>query len=432
VNFDELRMRKFFTKRKFVAGVVAMLILALIAFARGRGANGERVDVGVTTTRDVFRSYVTASGEIVATRFADVGSSVMGRVVALNVREGERVRLGQILAQIDPVQARSETEAATAAISALEAERDGARNQVAVARSDREVADARATEATKALTRSTQLFEAQLLPVADRDAAIAAADAAAAQVRAATAAVARAEQALTAAERRVHQARAQATRARDLLDKTNITAPIDGIVSRLQVREGEMVVIGIQNQPGTTLMTISDLSSINAEVKVAEADVLRLKPGQPATVTLDAVPNSAFTGRVVEIGASALPTLGSGAAAREFRVVVRLDDASTSLRPGLTCDAEILAEERTNVVTAPLQSVVLRPRAPGEAETPGVFVLRDGRAWFMPVTPGIIGGLEMEISGVPSGTPLVAGPFQILRTLQDGVAAQALQGSNGS
>jgi HlyD family secretion protein len=418
-------MRRFFTTGKIAAAVFLVILIAVAVVLRARSADGELVDLGVTSTRDVFRSYVTASGEIVATRFADVGSSVMGRVVALNVEEGDQVKAGQSLARIDPVQAQSESEAATAQIRALEAEEEGARNQVSVASSELEAAEARAAEAAKSLERAKQLFDAQLLPVADRDAAIAAADAASAQVRAATAAVGRARQSLTAAARRVSQARAQATRARDVLDKTNITAPLDGTVSRLQVREGEMVVIGIQNQPGTTLMTISDLSAIDAEVKVAEADVLRLKIGQPARVTLDAVPDRAFTGRVVEIGASALPTQGTGAAAREFRVVVRLDDASTSLRPGLTCDAEILAQERQNVVTAPLQAVVIRPHGEEGRETPGVFLVRDRRAVFTPVTTGIIGGLDIEIDGVPAGTAIVTGPFQVLRTLQDGAAVRA-------
>jgi HlyD family secretion protein len=413
-------MRRFFTRGKIIGLTIAILTIGVISALRARSSDGERVDIGTTVTRDVFRSYVTASGEIVATRFADVGSSVMGRVVALNVREGDQVRAGQTLARIDPVQAESDSAAAAAQISALEAEQNAARDQIAVVRSELEAAVARATEAKQSLARANELFAAELLPTSDRDAAVAAANAAEAQARAAQSGVARAEQALAAAGRRVSQARAQANAARDILNKTNITAPIDGIVSRLQVREGEMVVIGIQNQPGTTLMTISDLSAINAEVKVAEADVLRLAVGQPATVTLDAVADRPFGGRVVEIGASALPTQGTGAAAREFRVVVRLDDASTSLRPGLTCDAEILAQERTNVVTAPLQSVVLRPRAAGEPEATGVFVFRDGRAVFTAVETGIIGGLEIEVSGIPAGTAIVTGPFQILRTLQDG------------
>jgi len=418
-------MRSFFSTRNVVVLLFLVVTIGAIGIFRARATDSEAVEVGATTARDVFRSYVTASGEIVATRFADVGSSVMGRVVELSVREGERVRAGQTLARIDPVQALSDTDAAAAQISALEAEQSGAQNQIAVATAEREAAEARALEASQALDRANELFAAQLLPAAERDAAITAAGAARAQVRAAQAAVARAEQALAAAGRRVAQARAQATGARDLLDKTNITAPMDGIVSRLQVRQGEMVVIGLQNQPGTTLMTISDLSSINAEVKVAEADVLRLEVGQPASVTLDAVPDTAFPGQVVEIGASALPIQGTGAAAREFRVVVRLDAAPPSLRPGLTCDAEILAQERSDVVTVPLQAVVLRPRTPGEPDAAGVFVVRDGRAVFTPVTAGIIGGLEIEVTGVGANTPIVVGPFQTLRTLEDGAAVRA-------
>jgi HlyD family secretion protein len=142
-------------------------------------------------------------------------------------------------------------------------------------------------------------------------------------------------------------------------------------------------------------------------------------------VTLDAVPDKRFTGRVVEIGASALPTQGT-ATAREFRVVVRLDAASTSLRPGLTCDAEILAQERRDVVTAPLQAVVLRRGGEGGEDVTGVFVVRDGRALFTPVTTGIIGGLDVEITGVAAGTPIVVGPYQVVRTLEDGATVRPL------
>ncbi len=185
-----------------------------------------------------------------------------------------------------------------------------------------------------------------------------------------------------------------------------------------------MVVIGVQNQPGTTLMTISDLGAIDAEVKVAEADVLRLKAGQAADVTLEALPDRTFRGQVVEIGASALPVTGTGAAAREFKVVVRLENPDPGLRPGLTCDAEIVTAERSNVLTVPLQSVVLRTDAQGVERT-GVFVLDNGVATFTPVTTGVIGGLDMEIDGVAEDTPVITGPYQVLRDLQDGALVRA-------
>jgi HlyD family secretion protein len=209
------------------------------------------------------------------------------------------------------------------------------------------------------------LREAGLIAQSDYDTARANADTASAQVRSAAAAIERLEQTRAAAQRRVAQGRAEVARARDQLVKTDITAPIDGVITRLDVEEGEMVVIGVQNQPGTILMTVSDLSSINAEVKVAEADVLRLK--RQATGRHARGPaGPTFAGKVVEIGASALPQVGTQAAAREFRVKVRLEgDTASRLRPGLTCDAEILVAERTNVLTVPLQSVVQRPGADG-------------------------------------------------------------------
>ena len=154
-------------------------------------------------------------------------------------------------------------------------------------------------------------------------------------------------------------------------------------------------------------------------MKPAEADVLRLALGQPATVTLEAVPGRTFAGQVVEIGASALPVTGTSASAREFKVVVRLSHPEPGLRPGLTCDAEIVTSQKSNVLTVPLQSVVLRPSPEGPDRT-GVFVVKDGRAAFTPVKPGVIGGLDIEISDLAPDTPVVIGPYQMLRDLQDG------------
>jgi HlyD family secretion protein len=396
--------------------LAAVVILGLIAFAllRPRGPESREVDVATVTRAERLQSFVTASGEVVAVRDADIGSSVMGRLDELAVKEGDRVRAGQILARIDRVQAASAATAAAASLGALDAEARAARAQAAQARADLAAARARALEASKARTRADDLRSGGLLPQADLDAAVAAADSAAAQVAAAEAAAARADEARQAAERRVAQGRADQTRARDQLAKTSITSPIDGVVTRLAVETGEMVVIGVQNQPGTILMTISDLSAVDAEVKVAEADVLRLALGNKATVSLEAAGGASFPGRVVEIGASALPQVGTQAAAREFRVRIRLEGDVSGLRPGLTCDAEILVAERTGVLTVPLQAVVQR----GDAT--GVFVVEHGVARFVPVTPGIIGGLTIEVSGVAEGAVVAAGPFQALRELVDG------------
>lgn len=404
--------------RKTLVAVVAILIVTVAVFATRRQSRATEVATERVARTADLQSMVTASGEIVAARYADIGANMMGRLVALSVKEGDRVRAGQVLARIDAVQAASGADAASASLAALEADARAAATQQRTAQAGLEEARSRAAEASNALTRAKQLREAGLLPAAEFDKSEAAAAAADAQARSAAAAVDKAQQALAAAERRVAQGRAERARAADQLAKTEITAPIDGVVTRLDVEVGEMVVIGVQNQPGTILMTISDLSSINAEVKVAEADVMRLSVGLPATVSLEAVPGRRFSGKVVEIGASALPQIGAQAAAREFRVKVRLDATDAALRPGLTCDTEIVAAEKKNVLTVPLQSIVERD---GKR---GVFVIDGDRAMFKPVTTGIIGGLSIEVDGIPEGSELVSGPIQLLRTLADGTAVR--------
>ena len=417
--------------RVVLLGGVLILIAGVVATVRTiRRPASVSVEIGSATRRATFRSTVTASGEIVPTRYADIGSSVMGKIVKLPVAEGDSVKAGQILAYIDAVQARSDVAGAVAQTRALQAEEQAATEQVRAAAADVAAAEARARDAEQQLKRKLELADQQLIPASELDSSRAGAEAAGAQVAANRAALDRARRSLDAAARRVAQSQSQQVRANDVLAKTSVVSPIDGIVSRLRVREGEMVVVGIQNQPGTTLMTVSDLSAVNAEVKVAEADVFRLALDQSATVSLEALPGKVFAGRVVEIGASALPVSGTAAAAREFKVVVRITDPALTLRPGLTGDAEIVSSERQNVLTVPLQSVVLRRERPDTPQRSGAFVVRDGRAVFTPVTTGVIGGLDIEVSGLPADAPIVTGPYQALRDLADGALVRAVAKRN--
>lgn len=397
-----------------IVGVLVALGAAAIA---RRGPARTTVDTGTATRQAQFRSTVTASGEIVASQYADIGSSVMGKIVALPVAEGDRVKAGQVLAQIDRVQAQLDLAGSAEQTRALESDERAAGEQVRSAEADIAAAEARARDAEQLLKRRRELSAEQLVAASELDTAKATADAAAAQVSSAKAAADRARRNLETAASRIRQARTQQARAVDVLQKTSILSPIDGVVTRLRVRNGEMVVIGVQNQPGTTLMTISDLGAIDAEVKVAEADVLHVEKGQKAEVTLEALPGRKFAGQVVEIGASALPVTGT-AAAREFRVVVRLQNPDAGLRPGLTGDAEIVTSERANVLTVPLQSVVLRT-IDGQERT-GIFSVSDGVATFVPVVSGVIGGLNVEVSGLQEGARVVTGPYQVLRELKDG------------
>lgn len=397
--------------------VVVVLLLVAVGFRMTRsGGNAASVTTSKVARIESLRSVVTASGEIVAARYADIGANMMGRIVALPIKEGDRVSAGQLLARIDPVQAAASAEAAQAALAALQADAQGAANQQRTAAAAVDEARARAVEASNALTRAKQLRDAGLMPASDFDRAEAAAAAAQAQVTSASAAMEKSIAASNAAQRRAAQGQAERARARDQLQKTDITAPMTGVVTRLDVEIGEMVVIGVQNQPGTILMTVSDLSTINAEVKVAEADVMRLSVGQPSTISIEAVPDTKLAGKVVEIGASALPFVGTQAAAREFKVKVQLDPAKVTLRPGLTCDAEITTAEKQNVIAVPLQAVVERD---GKR---GVFVVNGDKAAFTAVTTGIIGGLSIEVTGIAEGAEIVSGPIQTLRTLADGAS----------
>jgi HlyD family secretion protein len=409
--------------RWLTLGVLAIAAVTAAVLSQ-RGPARIRVDTVRATRQARFVSTVTASGEIVATRYADIGSSVMGKIVSLPVAEGERVRAGQVLARIDAVQAESDVSSAQAQVLALEADQRGVRAQVRAAAADVAAAEARAADAEQQFVRKNELFNAGLLAAADLDTARTANENARAQLAAARAAADRVQHEEAAAERRAEQARAGRRRVNDILSKTSIVSPIDGVVTRLHVREGEMVVVGIQNQPGTTLMTVSDLSVIDAEMKVAEADILRLALGQTSTVTLESIPNRRFAGKVVEIGASALPVTGTAASAREFKVVVRLEQPDPRLRPGLTCDAEIVTAERTDVITVPLQSVVLRQSARDAPQQSGVFVVADGRAKFVPVATGVIGGLDIEVGGVAAGSPVISGPYQALRELEQDVLVE--------
>ena len=410
------------TRRALLAlAVIAVVGAGVAVVIARRGPARTTVDTGAATRRAQFRSTVSASGEIVASQYADIGSSVMGKITALPVSEGDRVTMGQVLAQIDRVRAESDAASASEQLKALESEERAAGEQLRSADADVTAAEARARDAGQVLKRRQELSAEQLLAASDLDSAKAAADAANAQVAAARATANRARQGLETAARRVGQARAQFVGAKDVLDKTSILSPINGTISRLNVRLGEMVVVGLQNQPGTTLMTVSDLGAINAEVKVAEADVLSVIRGQLAEITLEALPGKRFSGKVVEVGASALPVTGA-AAAREFRVVIRMDTPDLGLRPGLTCDAEIVTSERPQALTVPLQSVVLRS-VEGQERT-GVFTVVNGVATFVPVTSGVIGGLDIEVSGLDEGTTVVTGPYQVLRTLQSGALVQ--------
>ncbi len=253
------------------------------------------------------------------------------------------------------------------------------------------------------------------------------------------------------------QQRASVTRARDQLAKTTINSPLAGVITYLPVNEGEIAIVGVQNQPGTTLMTIADMSVITAEVKVDETDIINLKLGQRTEVRVDALGDRTLTGFVSEIGNSALTSSGgistttTSGEAKDFKVVITLDDPPPELRPGLSCTATIETVSRDNVLTVPIQALTIReideadvpafvdnpvyatsrPGEPVKVEQEGVFVVRNGVATFAAVKTGIIGTTDIEIlAGLTDDDEIVTGSYRILRTLEDEVRIKVDESPN--
>jgi HlyD family secretion protein len=255
------------------------------------------------------------------------------------------------------------------------------------------------------------------------------------EVQRARTAVATAEAALSAAERRVEQARAMLEGARDTLSKTVVRSPMDGVVTAKRVEEGEVAVVGVLNQPGTVLLTISDMSVVEAEVEVDETSIPSVKVAQESLVRIDAYPNRTFTGLVTEVGNSPiLAATGAASQAIKFRVKIQLKDPPPDVKPGLSVQADVLTGFRPQALVVPIQSLVVRDiqRKPGQAPKPGerrdeegVYLMEDGKARFQALQTGLLGELSIEVvAGLRGGETIITGPFKSLRALKHGDAVK--------
>ena len=403
--------------------------------------------------RQDLTSLVTASGEIKPKNYVNIGANAMGQLTEILVHEGERVRKGQLLARIENVQPEAEVEAQRAALSSAEA--DSGASEAGLRAADDNLETLRAViERNRAdlermkteFGRSELLFKEQLIARQEFEAKKAAYDAQTASLKESEARLvqARAQREQTAAQlastqRRITQARANLVRVTDVLNKHNSYAPLDGVVTNLPVRVGETVVPGVQNSAASTIMTIADMSVITAEVKVDEADIVRVQLGQQAEITIEAIPNRVFKGQVLEIGNTAiLRSTGLAASqsaissqeAKDFKIVIALDDPPAEIRPGLTCTARITTATRQDVLTIPVQALTVRQRADLEPEShgsarakkeeiQGVFVVIDGKAEFREVKTGITGSTDTEVvSGLKQEEEIVTGTYQVIRTLR--------------
>lgn len=431
-----------------------VLLLAIVGFS----VNQSRKNVVAVQTGKVKRqdlsSVVSASGEIKPKTYVNIGANAFGKITKLYVKEGDKVKAGTLLAQLENVQSAADVAATRAALSTASTDALAATAGLKTAQADFNRARAETERARLDYERAEGLFKSQLIARAEFDAKKAAYEAAAAGVEQTEARVNQARAQAESASGRITQTRAQLTRASDVLGKTSYAAPFDGTITNLPVREGETVVIGIQNSPGSTLMTLADMSTITAEVKVDETDIVNVKLGQAAEVLIDAIPKKTFKGVVTQIGDNAMirstglattqSTGGASQEAKDFKVVVTLQDPPENLRPGLSCTAKITTATREKVVAVPIQALTIRqqkdlakvgekrPAAKDGEEDPkakeeiqGVFVLRDRKAEFVPVETGVAGNTEIEVlKGLNEGDEIVTGSYKVLRTLKNGASVK--------
>ncbi len=292
-------------KIALIAGVV-MVLLAIVGFTVEQSRKGVvAVQTGKVVREDIT-STVTASGEIKPKVQVNIDANAMAKITHLYVKEGDRVTKGKMLAVLDNVQPAADVSADDSALNASRTDALAAQATVNTEAADLKSAQAELEHAKLDYDRSKALYDSQLIAKSDYDAKKAAFDTATAQVGMVKAKLAQAQAALNSAQGHISQSAAMLRHAADVLSKTQYEAPFDGVITNVPVHEGETVVPGIQNSPGSTLMTIADMSIITAEVKVDESDIVNVKLGQPAEVTIDAIPKQKFKGVVTEIGRNAL------------------------------------------------------------------------------------------------------------------------------
>jgi HlyD family secretion protein len=434
--------------RKNVLIAISVIILGAAVVAANlwlRNPAALAVTTETIKARDLD-SVVSASGKIQPKRLVNISADTSGRVVDLAVNEGDRVSKGQFLLQIDPKSLRTRVDSGAASLNAAEASLDQQRQVIQSARVQLE-------QAQKTLARQQDLWRQQLTT---REAL----EKAESDLQGAESALKEREKMVNGQEARIAQERAGLESARYDLSKVRIESPIDGIVTRRNIQEGETAVIGTMNNAGTVLLTLADMSVIQAEIEVDETNIPSVSVGQLAKVSIDALPDKTFAGHVTEIGNSPIQATGANAGSRQatnFKVVVVIDDNIPEVRPGFTCTADITTARRKNVTAVPIPAVAVRElvfdengqvvktpadrRHPGNVEpvaaaaelkpgqtrkeTEGVFVVRRSLAEFVPIKMGIAGDKYFEVvSGLKAGEDVVTGPYNSVRGLADGAAVK--------
>jgi HlyD family secretion protein len=457
--------------------VLGVVVYFNTAFKRTPG-------VSVTTEkveRRDLESVVSASGKIQPKRSVNISAETMGKVVDLSVNEGDYVKAGQPLLQIDPKNLETNVENREASLATQRSQLEQTKSQV-------ENAKLALSQAKIALTRAEAAWNAQLIPRLQYEQAQDA-------VKTAQLSLANSETSVKTQEQRIKQEDALLATAKNDLEKVRIVSPIDGIVTRRNIEKGETAVVGTMNNAGTVLLTIADLSVIETEIEVDETDIPDIRIGQPAKVTIDAIKDKEFPGKVTEVGNSPIQVTGSTTRATNFKVTVTIDGTVPNVRPGFTCTAVVTTATRQKAIAVPIQAMTVRemivdeggnivrteparaggagakPPAGGAAPAPaaagektvagkvaqatapagrgagaadlapgqsrkeieGVFLVKDGRVAFTPVKTGVAGEKFFEVlDGLKEGDEVITGPFQSVRGMRDGDQVKVTSGTTTS
>jgi HlyD family secretion protein len=454
---------------------ILLIITVLLLVGIGVYASSVYSKRGIVTVqtgrvmRQDLASIVTASGEVKPRNYINIGTNAPGAapISQILVKEGQKVRKGQLLARLEDIQPLADVTAQKAGLASAEADSNASEASLKSAdeaiKTQQALIDHAKTDVEHArveFQRGKDLLKEQLIAEQDfasrkatYDSALAALNEAQTRLVQARAQREQAAAQLTSMQKRVAQSRAMLTRFDDVRARYDITAPLDGVITNLPVRAGETVVPGIQNSAASTIMTIADMSLITAEVKVDETDIVNVKLDQPADITIDAIPNKTFKGHVIEIGNTAIlrstgvaasQSTTSSQEAKDFKVVIALDDPPEDIRPGLSCSSKITTATRQKVLTIPIQSLTIRqkgdlepkPKNSGgtqaatrpdpavekarKEEIQGVFVVAGGKVVFRKVETGITGATDIEVaSGLQEGDEIVTGSYQVIRTIRN-------------
>jgi HlyD family secretion protein len=448
------------TRKKVLIAVAVVAIGAAVA-----GANLYfRRDTGAAVTAETIRArdleaIVSASGKVQPKRRVNISANRPGRVTRLAVEEGQRVKAGQFLLEIDPRSLEGQLQRGEASVAAAQSGLQQARVSVEQARTNLEQSQATLELARQNLKRQDELWKEGLttreaLERAQNEVMVREADAKAREQD-----ILARQQEIQTREQQIRQEQAGLATTRYDLNQVIISAPMDGIVTRRNIEEGETAIIGTMNNPGTVLLEIADMSVLEAEVEVDETDIPTVELGQTAKITIDAMPDRTFAGRVTEIGNSPIQAGTQNTGQRQattFKVVITIDDEVPDVRPGFTCTAEITTATRKNSVSVPIQALTVRemlydpagkmvreqpegrrrrgsvveptvsasnepPPGHTRKETEGVFALREGRAVFTPVKVGVAGERYFEVlDGLKPGDQVITGPFASVREMTDG------------